>query len=94
MYEYGKEDLLYYSILVIKELEKRNIKIKSWENYHKYLWGTFCDEIKEPFKRHHTEKYLIQCFFNLQEKYDRGQKDFNEEEYKKLQDFIKGELKI
>jgi uncharacterized protein (TIGR02328 family) len=94
VYEYDKKDLLFYSKLVIKELEKRNIKIKSWENYHKYLWGTFCDDVKDPFKRHHNTQYLIQCFYNLQEKYDRGQKDFTREQYENLEDFIKGELKI
>ena len=83
MYEYGKEDLLYYSKLIIKEFEKRNYEIKNWENYDKYFWGVFCDRVKEPFKRHHTDRYLKQCLYNLQEKYDRGQKDF-----------IKGEIKI
>ena len=34
-----------------------------------------------PFPRHHTDRYLMQCFFNLQEKYDRGQKDFTREQY-------------
>ena len=31
--------------------------------------------------------------YNLQEKYDRGQKDFSEEQYKKLEEFVKETLK-
>ena len=45
------------------------------------------------FKNHHTNKYLIQCFFNLQEKYERGQKDFNREKYLELRKFVADKLK-
>ena len=34
--------------------------------------------------KEHNDRYLIQCFYNLQEKYDRGQKDFSEEQYETL----------
>ena len=40
------------------------------------------------FERHHTRRYLLQCFYNLQEKYDRGQKDFTEECMNKLINYI------
>lgn len=42
-----------------------------------------------PFDKHHNDKYLLQCFYNLQEKYDRGQKDFDKEIYLKLENFIR-----
>lgn len=41
-----------------------------------------------PFFFHHTNRYLKQCFYNLQEKYDRGQKDFSKEQYEKLEEFV------
>ena len=44
------------------------------------------------FKNHHTNRYLLQCFYNLQEKYDRGQKDFSKEQYERLEEFVKNEI--
>ena len=43
---------------------------------------------EQIFVKHHTDRYLMQCFYNLQEKYDRGQKDFDRETYEKLLKFI------
>lgn len=92
IYEYPKYDLLVYSNLVIAEMEKRNFKINT-SNYENYFEkGDVCclfDKVDfKPFKNHHTDRYLLQCFFNLQEKYDRGQKDFSKELYKNLENFI------
>lgn len=61
-----------YVTLVANEMDKRNIKFKV-----EYL-----DEIFEfssnlntilfiPYPEH-NDRYLHQCYFNLQEKYDRG----------------------
>lgn len=41
-----------------------------------------------PFKYHHNNRYLVQCFYNLQEKYDRGQKDFTKDIFDKLYYFM------
>ena len=41
-----------------------------------------------PFYKHHGYRYLKQCFYNLQEKYDRGQKDFGYEVYNKMRTFM------
>lgn len=93
VYEYNVQELHYYTDLVINEMGKRNIKIKNWNNYND-MFDEPTNIKLQPFKRHHNTQYLIQCFYNLQEKYDRGQKDFTREQYEKLEDFIKGELKI
>lgn len=45
--------------------------------------------VHPPFAKHHTDQYLIQCFYNLQEKYVRGQKDFDHETYLKLEAFVR-----
>ena len=51
------------------------------------------DYLKTPiFVGYHTDRYLLQCFYNLQEKYDRGQKDFSKEQYEQLEQFVKGAI--
>ena len=92
IYEYPKSDLLVYSNLVIAEMEKRNFKINT-SNYENYFdkWDVYylLDKVDfKPFEDHHNDRYLKQCFYNLQEKYDRGQKDFSKELYKNLENFI------
>ena len=67
-------------------------------NRYKYLKQDFENPIirvdyREPFSKHHTDRYLLQCFYNLQEKYDRGQKDFSKEQYKRLEEFVKNEVR-
>ena len=52
------------------------------------LVESYC-RVSQPFKYHHNDRYLLQCFYNLQEKYDRGQKDFDKETYLKLENFIR-----
>lgn len=92
VYEYPKEDLLGYTYLIIEEMQKRQIKIKSITNCISYFGEMFLnDKVKapcKPFKYHHNDRYLIQCFYNLQEKYDRGQKDFDKDTYEKLDCFV------
>lgn len=105
VYEYNKLELEEYTCLVLNEMIKRKIKIRSWDNFLKYfnyspldhsvdsIIGFRVQHMKdmlgnnELFKNHHTIRYFIQCFFNLQEKYDRGQKDFSKEQYLKLYEF-------
>ncbi|WP_281512160.1 pyrimidine dimer DNA glycosylase/endonuclease V [Mammaliicoccus vitulinus] len=93
VYEYTKFDLKFYTNLVLKEMEKRKIKIKSTDNYNEYFKGIVDPSLLDyyPFIYHHTNRYLLQCFYNLQEKYDRGQKDFSDEQYARLVAFMKHE---
>lgn len=89
VYEYPKYDLYVYSFLVLKEMIHRKFKIKSYDNFCNYFGINPLDVIEidkgeTPFDIHHNNRYLKQCFYNLQEKYDRGQKDFSLERYKKL----------
>ena len=44
--------------------------------------------IVNPFINHQDNRYLIQNFYNLQEKYDRGQKDFTKERYVELANYV------
>lgn len=83
IYEYPKNDLKLYSCMVINEMKKRGYKINSMANFEAYFGSNILPSPINniPFKNHHCDRYLLQCYFNLQEKYDRGQKDFSEDEY-------------
>lgn len=89
MYDYPKHDLLAYSILIINELVKRDIKIKNMEKFERYFDGVCVKDIPNyqdfvPFKNKFNKRYMAQCFYNLQEKYDCSQPDFTKELYDKL----------
>lgn len=97
-----KDDLWEYTEIVINELRKRGFKL-DLKNKYNYLGHGRRDMVDynlipgfklEPFKKHHNNRYLRQCFYNLQEKYDRGQKDFSKEQYEKLLTFISEEGEI
>ena len=98
MYCYNKRNLFGYTSKVITEMQKRKIEIKNWENYDSYFKGfskdyNFDDYVHQnPFPKHHTKQYLLQCFMNLEEKYFCGQKDFNRATYLKLWNFVNNEL--
>ena len=88
IYEYPKEDLWAYSMIVFEEMYKRGYLIKM-DNFYNYFGSYFfARKDYKPFEKHHDFRYLQQCFYNLQEKYDRGQKDFSEAEYKRLEIFV------
>ena len=84
VYEYPEEDLKIYSWLVCEEMLSRGYKIKNPVS----LDGKY---FRAPFKDHHNDEYLLICFWNLREKYIRGQKDFDDETFMKLQKFVWGE---
>lgn len=93
VYEYPKENLKLYARYVMVDMIRRGVKIKSLDNFNKYfgdltLNTNYLIKQTNPFPQHHTDRYLKQCFYNLQEKYDRGQKDFDRETYEKLLTFI------
>lgn len=88
VYRYPKKDLCYYSRLVIEEMQLRGYKIKSFDKFMDYFSDMPLEDNFEaspednrdfvPFKRHHDADYLIICYYNLLEKYMRGQWDFEE----------------
>lgn len=87
VYEYPEEDLKIYAFLVVGEMLDRGYKVKNADNYN-------IDRFRVPFRCHHTQRYLKQCFYNLQEKFDRGQKDFTIEQMWKLEEFVKRECRL
>ena len=99
VYDYPKSCLFYYSMLVIEEMNKRGYTPELNEGFNKYFTrddsksAMLFQRDANPFPDHHTDRYLKQCFYNLQEKFDRGQKGFTQEQYDKLEEFVFGKEK-
>ena len=70
--DYPLEDFYSYAAKVYRELEYRGYKC-DWFKFSKWKIGNFTiiDNI-ELFNNWHNDRYLMQCFYNLQEKYDCG----------------------
>lgn len=88
-YEDFKEKLYVYYLLLEKEFKKRNFKFNDNSKEIYIERGIIRRLINagtdiNPFPKHHDLRYLSQCFYNLDEKYSRGQKDFDEETYQNI----------
>ena len=107
IYGYPKSKLDIYAKFVMKEMYDRGYKFNI-TNYVNYFFGKNCiveqieDDLKyefwdedlgylNPFKEHNNE-YLTICYWNLREKYLRGQKDFTKEVWEKLDKFYKKQM--
>ena len=91
VYKFPKEDLYVYSRLVINEMIKRGFKINNYINFNNYFKELNFDNISKnlvPFKSIHDKYYYLICSYNLFEKYIRNQKDFSEENMKKIYDIF------
>ena len=92
IYKYPLEYLWRYIVNVIDEMvENRNIKIKIWKNYDKCFKDIGWCYTNLRFEEHNNE-YLTIYYYNLREKYLRGQKDFTAEVWEKLDEFYKKEM--
>lgn len=76
IYDYPKADLFIYSKAVIEEMTSRGYKIRTVDKYERYFGEVAVKETYKPFARHHNDEYFEICYFNLKEKYIRGQKDY------------------
>ena len=87
---YNWTDFEYYSELVVHCLKERGYKIneKTWKNFNELLinnsWKFSNINREFIFEGWHNERYLKQCLFNLQEKYDCG--GISDEEWKIIED--------
>ena len=92
IYKYDKAYLWNYSLEVIASLNRHNIKItnKSQEKFKSYfadLGNMIEDNRTELMFPEHNIDYLEICYWNLREKYIRGQKDFTKDLFDKLFDY-------
>lgn len=88
---YDKKYFMVYVGLLVNELANRNIKFKM-----QYLdeISKFCDcslfiNFNYTYPEHY-DRYLRQCYYNLQEKYDRG--IITKEEWKKIENLVGDEI--
>lgn len=77
-----KKTFMGYVLDVINEMENRNIKFNF--KYYEEI-NEFCGGYNNLIYPEHNERYLKQCYYNLEEKADRG--IISEEEWKPIQDF-------
>jgi uncharacterized protein (TIGR02328 family) len=93
IYDYDITDIIWYSTLVYDEMIKRGYKCDT-KNFKKRYSMTMetakCVPIpyNTIFKNKMNERYLKQCLYNLQEKYDCG--GISQEEWQKIEDKFGG----
>ena len=97
VYDYDFGHLLGYTNMVIAEMEKRGYKINldNAENYFDPLirnaQGFKMPFYENLFEEKMNDRYLKQCLYNLQEKYDCG--GISQEEWQKIEDKFGNYLK-
>ena len=85
--EYNKGYFYRYVWDIVEEMKKRNIKfqIKYLNEISIFTDGCQIASINQHYLTH-NDRYLKQCYFNLQEKYDRG--IISEEEWSPIEEFM------
>lgn len=79
-YKYPKAHLLAYTIKILAERARRGYKYNTAAMNEYFTAEDYeqAEKITVPFSYKMDERYLTQCFFNLQEKADCGGIDWNE----------------
>ena len=91
--DYPLQQFFHYAQLIEAEMLLRGYKCDFWkftqwfnQTCHSFLVQTTFDK-KDIFPDWHNNRYLIQCFHNLQEKYDCG--GISEDEWIKIRSFMR-----
>ena len=94
--DYPASHFVRYTQLVLTEMNNRgyNVSKESLDKYNynlnlvKEYFHSKDEEVKDEdiFKNWHNNRYLVQCHYNLQEKYDCG--GISEDDYKKICDVV------
>lgn len=84
IWEYGILDFVNYYFLLEKEFKNRSFKFNNKSGFDS--WGN-----TYPYIYHHNHEYLTICYYNLKEKYLRGQKDFTDDVWQRLDEFYQAE---
>ena len=90
--DYNKAPFYQYVAEVRAEMYKRNIKYndKYFQEIIKFTFNDLYNILDMPYYSKHNDRYLKQCYYNLQEKYDRG--IITEEEWNKIENSIGKEV--
>ena len=87
--DYPIEHFIVYSRIVESEMHLRgyNVDVSKFDKYglvpNDKFHGIESDEL---FKDWHNDRYLIQCYYNLQEKYDCG--GLTDDEWNEIDTFV------
>ena len=89
--EYPMEDFYTYGYAVFIEMYARGYKA-DWGKFNKYFSDLVEDNVSgDYFDDWHDFRYLTQCYYNLQEKYDCG--GISEEDWFKIHRHVMEVLK-
>lgn len=89
VYDYSKNDLYSYSLMIMVEMLKRGYKVNT-SNFYKYFNTDEVTYNTQPFIDKMRNRYLVQCYYNLQEKFDCG--GITEEEWEQIKKQIGGKI--
>lgn len=90
IYEYSDYSFNVYYSKLYAEFKKRGFAFRDKFGIVNYYYAE--DSDLTCFDKHHDNEYLTVCYWNLREKYLRGQKDFTKEIWDKLEEFYKKEI--
>ena len=79
--DYDKSYFSFYTHCIKQEMYKRNIKYQ--QKYIKEISDFSNGGYSMGHYKEHNDRYLKQCYYNLQEKYDRG--IITQEEWEKIE---------
>lgn len=86
--DYDKKVFREYTRLVIKEMNNRNIKHQ--DKYFNEIID-FCGlSLTTERYKEHNDRYFVQCYYNLEEKHDRG--IITKEEWQKIDEYYTREV--
>lgn len=95
--DYSLLDFKVYTIKVKEEMVKRNIKyikskfeeVMSWEcdKFGIVISNSNYEDTHSMYYKWHNNRYLIQCYYNLEEKYDCG--IVSEKAWKNIKKFMR-----
>lgn len=82
--DYPIDEFVSYSLEICREMRKRGISC-DWRKVNQCFeyWTYFT--LESVFRGWHNERYLRQCYYNLQEKYDCG--GISDEEWKRIENW-------
>ena len=80
--------LLEYGVIVSDEMEHRGMNV-NYMAFRRYFPENILDGVEQfypLFAGWHNDRYLMQCYYNLQEKYDCG--GISEDEWQRIEVFM------
>lgn len=84
--DYDKGYFYRYVWDVVEEMKKRNIKFQNKYLNEISIFTNGCQIASiNQYYLEHNDRYLTQCYYNLQEKYDRG--IVSKEEWQKIHEY-------